>query len=120
MLHSSFSPYSAIRLHEGCQSPSEKEIYYYDIINDKAQANSNYYELVELLDGYLTTTDSSDKNLLSPSLYIIDNGKVKYYNTDTSAMKNTDTAKDYWTLEQEAIFYNELTDAINKYYLNNK
>ena len=71
-----------------------KEIYYYDIINDKAQANSNYYELVELLDGYLTTTDSSDKNLLSPSLYIIDNGKVKYYNTDTSAMKNTDTAKD--------------------------
>lgn len=97
-----------------------KEIYYYDIINDKAQANSNYYELVELLDGYLTTTDSSDKNLLSPSLYIIDNGKVKYYNTDTSAMKNTDTAKDYWTLEQKTIFYNELTDAINKYYLNNK
>ena len=97
-----------------------KEIYYYDIINDKAQANSNYYELVELLDGYLTTTDSSDKNLLSPSLYIIDNGKVKYYNTDTSAMKNTDTAKDYWTLEQKTIFYNELTDSINKYYLNNK
>lgn len=97
-----------------------KEIYYYDIINDKAQANSNYYELVELLDGYLTTTDSSDKNLLSPSLYIIDNGKVKYYNTDTSAMKNTDTAKDYWTLEQKTIFYNELTNAINKYYLNNK
>ena len=97
-----------------------KEIYYYDIINDKAQANSNYYELVELLDGYLTTTDSSDKNLLSPSLYIIDNGKVKYYNTDTSAMKNTDTAKDYWTLEQKTIFYNELTNANNKYYLNNQ
>ena len=95
-----------------------KNVYYYDIINDKAQGNSNYYEIVELLDGYLITTDTSVNNLLSPSLYIIDNGKVKYYNIETSAMKNTDTVKDYWTLQQEFNFKQELTEAINKYYLN--
>ena len=95
-----------------------EKIYYYDIINDKAQANSNYYEIIELLDGYLTTTDTSDKNLLSPSLYIVDNGKVKYYNTETTAMKNTDTVNDYWTLQQEFNFKQEITEAINKYCLN--
>lgn len=95
-----------------------EKVYYYDIINDKAQANSNYYEIIELLDGYLTTTDTSDKNLLSPSLYIVDNGKVKYYNTETTAMKNTDTVNDYWTLQQEFNFKQEITEAINKYCLN--
>jgi hypothetical protein len=95
-----------------------KEIKYYDIINDKAQGNSNYYRLVEKLDGYLITTDTSVNNLLSPSFYIIENGKVKYYNAETSAMKNTDTAKDYWNEEKEIEFKAEITNAINKYYLN--
>lgn len=95
-----------------------KDVKYYDIINDKAQGNSNYYKIVEKLDGYLTTTDTSVNNLLSPSFYIIENGKVKYYNTETSAMKNTDTVEDYWTLNQEFKFKDEITNAINKYYLN--
>jgi len=95
-----------------------KDVKYYDIINDKAQGNSNYYKIVEKLDGYLTTTDTSVNNLLSPSFYIIENGEVKYYNTETSAMKNTDTVEDYWTLQQEFKFKDEITNAINKYYLN--
>lgn len=94
------------------------KIYYYDIINDKAQKNSNYYDIIELLDGYLVTTDSSDKNLLAPSFYIVDNGKVKYYNIETSAMKNTDTTESYWNTETEFNFKQEVASAINKYYLN--
>lgn len=96
------------------------KIYYYDINNDKAQKNSNYYEICELLSGYLITTDGSQNNLLAPSLYIIDEGKVKYYNIETAAMKNTDTPEEYWTAEKESAFISEVTTAINKYYLNNK
>lgn len=105
-------------INEIIETNNLKNIYYYDIINDKAQANSNYYDLIELLDGFLITTDMSDKNLLAPSLYIIDNGKVKYYNIETSTMKNTDKVKDYWTTEKEIEFKQEITNAINKYYLN--
>lgn len=94
------------------------KIYYYDLINDKVQGNSNYYEIVELLDGYLVTTDTSRKNLFAPSFYIIDNGKVKYYNVEAIAMKNTDTVQTYWDQEKEFSFNYEVTDAINKYYLN--
>lgn len=94
------------------------KIYYYDLINDKAQANSNYYKIIDLLEGYLTTTDSSEKNLLAPSFYILDNGKVKYYNTETVAMKNTDTIDSYWNVQTEFNFKQEISNAINKYYLN--
>lgn len=94
------------------------KVYYYDLNNDKYQQNSNYYEIRELLDGYLTSTDDSDNNLLAPSLYIINNGQVEYYNTETSTMKNTSSVESYWTEEQELIFQGEVTNAINKYYLN--
>ncbi len=94
------------------------KVYYYDLNNDKSQQNSNYYEIRELLEGNLTTTDSDDSNLLAPSLYIINNGKVLYYNTDTVAMKNTVTIESYWSNEQELIFQGEITNALNKYYLN--
>lgn len=94
------------------------KVYYYDLINDKAQANSNYYEIIDLLEGHLTTTDSSEKNLLAPSFYIVDNGEIKYYNTETVAMKNTDTVESYWNVQTEFNFRLEVSSAINKFYLN--
>ena len=80
------------------------KVIYYDSYNDKSQKNSNYYEIRKLLDGYLTVTDGSDKNLLAPSFYII--------------MKNTDNPDKYWTEEKEIEFSSEITGAINKYYIN--
>ena len=95
------------------------KVYYYDINNDKAQKNSNYYEIKELLKGNLTQTDGSKSNLLAPSLYIIDNGEVKYYNTDTVAVKNTIEIEEYWNETRKNDFEIELEQAIYKYYLNN-
>ncbi len=94
-------------------------VYYYDLNNDKAQKNSNYYDIKELLKGSLTTTDGSKSNLLAPSLYIIDNGEVKYYNTETVAMRNTTTPNTYWNEERKTNFKIELEDALLNYYLNN-
>lgn len=94
------------------------KVIYYDSYNDKSQKNSNYYEIRKLLDGYLTVTDGSDKNLLAPSFYIIKNGEIKYYNNETAAMKNTDNPDKYWTEEKEIEFSSEITGAINKYYIN--
>lgn len=93
-------------------------IYYYNINSDKNQKNAAYYEIRELLEGNLITTDGSKNNLLAPSLYIIDKGEVLYYNIETVAMKNTDKVNDYWTEEKEESFKEEIIAAINKYYLN--
>lgn len=95
------------------------KVYYYDINNDKAQKNSNYYKIKELLKGSLTTTDGSSSNLLAPSIYIVDNGKILYYNTDTVAMKNTIEIDEYWNEENLIKFQIEFEQALVNYYLNN-
>lgn len=115
------SPYSAKYMEELNKVIIDNRIskvYYYDLDNDKGQRNSNYYNIRDLLNGYLTATDDNNSNLLAPSFYIIDGGKVKYYNTDTAAMKNTETVETYWTEQREIAFRQEITEAINKYYLN--
>ena len=97
----------------------EDNIYYYDLADDKQQKNSKYYDLRTYLKGALVTTDSSENNLLAPVLYIVEDGEVKYYNIATVAMKNVDDTKEYWNEEQELMFEEEITNAIQKYYLNN-
>lgn len=100
------------------QSLGVDEVLYYDVNNDKAQKNSNYYKVRDLLKNALITTDETNNNLLAPSFYIIDNGVVKYYNIDTVAMKNTIEPETYWTSEKESEFALEITEAIYQYYLN--
>ncbi len=92
---------------------------YYDLENDKTQKNSKYYELKEVLKGNLITTDGSNSNILSPSFYIIKDGKVKYYNIDTIAMKNKEEPKEYWNKKRREEFNMEIKNNIEKYYLNN-
>ena len=117
---SNWSKYYAEIINETITELEIDKVYYYDINNDKAQKNSNYYEIKNLLKGSLTTTDGSNSNLLAPSFYIIKDGKVAYYNIDTVAMKNTTKPEDYWTNDKKMEFSTEIKDAINKYYLNNK
>lgn len=117
---SEWSKYYVEELDKAIEVSDIKNVYHYDINNDKAQLNSNYYAIVNLLKGSLVTTDGTDSNLLAPSFYIIKDGKVLYYNTDTVAMKNTEKPSKYWTEEEKQEFNTEITNAINKYYLNNK
>lgn len=117
---SEWSKYYVEELDKVIEVSNIKNVYHYDINNDKAQLNSNYYAIVNLLKGSLVTTDGTDSNLLAPSFYIIKDGKVLYYNTDTVAMKNTEKPSNYWTEEEKQEFNTEITNAINKYYLNNK
>jgi len=115
------SPYSQKYIEEICliiRTMNLDKVIYYDLTSDKSQKNSNYYEIRKLLEGNLITTDGGTRSLLSPSFYIIQDGKIVYYNVDTAAMKNTDTVENYWTQEKETEFSSEIMTAINKYYLN--
>ena len=96
-----------------------KKAYYYDLNNDKSQKNSNYYKIIDLLEGSLTETDAGEDNLLAPSLYIIDNNEIRYYDTETVAMPNNISPEEYWNKEQKEIFKTKIKIAIEKYYLNN-
>ena len=102
-----------------CLDELNIQISYYDLNADKNQKNSNYYTIRERLKNNLVSTDESDSNLLAPSLYIVDNGKVKYYNITTAAIKNTTGIQDYWNNYNRESFKREIKNNIKKYYLNN-
>jgi len=95
------------------------KVYYYDIENDKVQKNSTYYKIISLLKGYLVSNDSGDSNLLSPSLYIINDGEVEYYNIDSVYVKNNQDIEEYWTYDKKVEFEVEISHALLNYYLNN-
>ncbi len=96
----------------------DDNIFYYDLANDKYQKNSKYYDIRRYLKGALVTIDDDENNLLTPVLYIVKDGQIEYYNIATVAMKNKDEVADYWTEEHELMFEEEITEAIQKYYLN--
>ena len=95
------------------------QVYYYDIVNDKSQKNSNYYKIISLLEGDLVSNDSGDNNLLSPSLYIINDGEVEYYNIETVTVKNNLEVEKYWTIDKKEMFEVEISQALLNYYINN-
>jgi len=102
-----------------CLEELNIRISYYDLDSDKSQKNSNYYKIRERLKNHLVSTDDNDSNLLAPSLYIVDNGKIKYYNIATSAVKNTTKIEEYWTNYNKESFKREIKNNIKRYYLNN-
>ncbi len=102
-----------------CLDELNVKISYYDLNADKTQKNSNYYTIRERLQDYLVSTDDSESNLLAPSLYIVDNGKIKYYNIETAVLKNTTKIEDYWTNYNKESFKREIKNNIKRYYLNN-
>ena len=57
--------------------------------------------------------------MLAPSFYIVNNGKVEYYNITTAAVKNSTTVEDYWTNYNKEAFKKEIKSNIKRYYLNN-
>lgn len=74
LIGSSKSEYSKKYLEEIQSIAKElniEKIEYYDLRRDKTQKNSNYYEIRKQLNGFLTTTDGSEQNLLAPSFYIL-------------------------------------------------
>ena len=67
----------------------------------------------------MVSTDDSDNNLLAPSLYIVDKGKIEYYNIATVAVKNNTRVEEYWTNYNRESFKREIKNNIKRYYLNN-
>ena len=102
-----------------CLEELNIRINYYDLYSDKNQKNSNYYKIRERLKNYLVSTDDSDNNLLAPSLYIVDKGKIEYYNIATVAVKNNTRVEEYWTNYNRESFKREIKNNIKRYYLNN-
>lgn len=91
-----------------------KEIYYYDVKKVKLLKNRNYYNIINALEGKLIETDDSVNNLFSPSLYIIKDGEVVFYDNTTAVVNNDLEVDTYWDSSNVYKFKEKIITAINE------
>ncbi len=101
-------------LYEIASSLGLKEIYYYDVKKVKLLKNRNYYNIINALEGKLIETDDSVNNLFSPSLYILKDGEVVFYDNTTAVVNNDLEVDTYWDSSNIYKFKEKIITAINE------
>ena len=83
-------------LNDAAKELGLKEILYYDFYEDKAVKNATYQSLVLKLNNFLPTLDDGTQNLQAPSVIIVKEGTIIYYDDETSINRGTITPDEYW------------------------
>ncbi len=92
-----FSGYYAKIINEVSLEIGIKEILYYDFYEDRKNNNGTYESIVLFLQDYLKKNDIGKVDLVAPSMVIIKNGKIIYYDEETAYTYAKMTPSDYWT-----------------------
>lgn len=92
-----------------------KEIYYYDFLEDREQRNGTYEAILELLDTYVTYNDLDMPDIFAPTLVIIKNKEIIYFDDQTGIRKGNTSPDIYWNDYQKGLFEQELKTVFNEY-----
>ncbi len=88
--------YYANILNEIAKEVGIEKIYYYDITDDRKDANATYESIVYYLKDYVMHLDDGKMNLYGPTLLIKKNGVITYFDDETATVKGSMTASEYW------------------------
>lgn len=87
-------------LNDVAKDNNEEFIYYYNFKNDRSNRNYYYTNIVKILESYVPTTDTGDKNIYAPSVVFVKDGVIVGYDDETSIMKGDTSVNNYWTNEK--------------------
>ena len=90
------SPYSEI-LNEVAKNKGFREIYYYNFKSARSSNNHSYLDMVRKLSDFLPVLDSGVQNIYAPTMVMIQEGNVIFYDNETSIIDGTMSPKDFWT-----------------------
>lgn len=98
-------------LNEVAVSRNFKNIYYYDIKEDRENNTEFYKTVVNILKSYLNTDDGGNYRIYVPEVVFVNDGKIVAHDNETSMMSGHDT-KVYWNDEN----VNKLKTKLNNYF----
>ncbi len=110
-----WSHYYADYLNEMAISNGIDEIYYYDFKRDRSLDNRTYHEIVKRLESYLVPTDSAQFDLSAPTVIIVKNGKILYFDNDIALLRGNVLPEDYFTDYQKNLLKTHFDAAIKEY-----
>lgn len=91
-----------------------KKVYYYDILKDRTKNTKYYLELEDLLSDYLYELDNGNIHVLTPALIFVKDGKIIYFDDETSIERNNLTPDLYWTKDKVDSFKNKINTYIKE------
>jgi hypothetical protein len=92
-----------------------KNINYYDFFEDRKNANGTYESIVEKLSKYATVDDEGKKNIYAPSLLVIKDSNIIYFDNETSITQGDITPEVYWNEYQTGLKTSILTEIFSEY-----
>ena len=110
-----WSHYYALYLNEAAQINQVSKIYYYDFKKDRDINSKTYLNIVEKLKEYLYVTDLDTIDLSAPTILIVKNGEIIYFNNEVSQMKANITPEEYFNEYHKNVFMNEIDTYLKTY-----
>ena len=110
-----WSNYYAELLNEVVIAHDIKKEYNYDFKADREIKNNTYLKIVEKLKDYLYVTDTDTNNLYAPSILIVKNGNIIYYDDEVSRIKGSITPDEYFTDYKKNLFMASISNVLSDY-----
>lgn len=95
-----WSRYYIKYLNEVLNENNIKQVYYYNLQKDRVKNTKYYRELESILSDYLYELDTGVVRLSTPALVFVKNGKIVYFDDETSIERNNMTPDYYWTQDR--------------------
>lgn len=90
-------------------------IYYYDFYKDREQNNATYEDTIKLLNQYVVKNDLGRFDIYSPTLLVVADGEVLFFDTETSFIKGDISPIDYWSSFKRGEKLDEIRSVFNTY-----
>lgn len=102
-------------LNEVALNSNIKEIYYYNILQDRNNNTDKYQKIVSLLSDNLINDDNGMKRVFVPDVSFVKNGKVLYHDNETSIVDSDITPEEYWNEQHIINFKSKIQGYIDNY-----
>lgn len=83
-------------INEAAKEVGIKEIYYYDITNDRINSNASYEATVNYFSDYLTYFDTNEPEIYAPLLIVKKDGILTYFQEGNAIHEGNMSPKEYW------------------------
>lgn len=110
-----WSHYYAEYLNEMAIKNNIEEIYYYNFRKDRNLNNNTYTNIVNKLKEYLSFDDVGNIDLNAPTIVIVKNGEILYFDDEVTHLKGEIRPEDYFTDYRQNLIKANFNEAIKSF-----
>ncbi len=110
-----WADYYAGILNDAAKETIIDKIYIYNLYNDRAKNNKEYQKLLSKLNKNVIVDDENKEHIFAPTLLIIKDGQIMYFDNETAEVFGNMTVKNYWNENNREAKKQVFITKINEY-----